>query len=71
MLLHPASPSGGYPDTPSPPLLFPEDLPVIDKPRPRFARADADVLSRLIIELLARTDIRHGELLALTVDVVV
>ena len=54
------------------PLLFPGDLPIIDKPLPRFlddaaaakllraTRADPDPLSRLIVELLARTGIRRG-----------
>ena len=63
--------------------MFPGDLPIVDKPLPRFlddaaaakllraTRADADPLSRLIVELLARTGIRRGELLALTVDAVV
>jgi integrase/recombinase XerD len=73
----------GYPNPPVRPLLFPGDLPIIDKPLPRFlddaaaakllraTRADPDPLSRLIVELLARTGIRRGELLALTVDAVV
>ena len=73
----------GYPDAPIRPLLFVGDLPLIDKPLPRFlddaaatkllraARADPDPLSRLIVELLARTGIRRGELLNLTVDAVV
>ena len=64
-------------------LMFPGDLPIVDKPLPRFlddaaaakllraTRSDADPLSRLIVELLARTGIRRGELLALTVDAVV
>ena len=55
----------------------------MDKPLPRFlddaaatklmraSRADPDPLSRLIVELLARTGIRKGELLGLTVDAVV
>ncbi|MGZ5365430.1 MAG: tyrosine-type recombinase/integrase [Mycobacterium sp.] len=55
----------------------------MDKPLPRFlddaaaakqlraARADADPLTRLIVELLARTGIRRGELRVLTVDAVV
>jgi hypothetical protein len=55
----------------------------ISKPLPRFlddaaatklmraSRADPDPLSRLIVELLARTGIRKGELLGLTVDAVV
>ena len=73
----------GYPNPPVRPLLFPGDLPIIDKPLPRFlddaaaakllraTRADPDPLSRLIVELLARTGIRRGELLALTADAVV
>jgi integrase/recombinase XerD len=73
----------GYPNAPVRPLMFPGDLPIVDKPLPRFlddaaaakllraARADPDPLSRLIVELLARTGIRRGELLALTVDAVV
>jgi integrase/recombinase XerD len=73
----------GYPNAAVRPLMFPGDLPIVDKPLPRFlddaaaakllraARADPDPLSRLIVELLARTGIRRGELLALTVDAVV
>jgi len=73
----------GYPNAPVRPLMFPGDLPIVDKPLPRFlddaaaakllraARADPDPLSRLIVELLARTGIRRGELLALSVDAVV
>jgi integrase/recombinase XerD len=73
----------GYPNAPGRPLLFIGDLPIIDKPLPRFlddgaatkvlraAGADPDPLSRLIVELLARTGIRRGELLNLTVDAVV
>jgi len=34
----------------------------------RTSRSDSDPLARLIVELLARTGIRKGELLALTVD---
>ncbi len=37
----------------------------------RASRADADPLSRLIVELLARTGVRKSELLGLTVDAVV
>ncbi|HKF89307.1 MAG TPA: site-specific integrase, partial [Propionibacteriaceae bacterium] len=73
----------GYPNPPQRPLIFTGDLPIVDKPLPRFlddaaatklmrtSRADPDPLSRLIVELLARTGIRKGELLALTVDAVV
>jgi site-specific recombinase XerD len=73
----------GYPNAPTRPLIFVGDLPIIDKPLPRFlddaaaakllrtARADVDPLARLVTELLARTGIRRGELLELTVDAVV
>jgi site-specific recombinase XerD len=73
----------GYPDPPQRPLIFAGDLPIVDKPLPRFlddaaatklmraSRADSDPLSRLIVELLARTGIRKSELLGLTVDAVV
>jgi site-specific recombinase XerD len=73
----------GYPDPPQRPLIFAGDLPIVDKPLPRFlddaaatklmrtSRADPDPLSRLIVELLARTGIRKSELLGLTVDAVV
>ncbi|MGH3863392.1 tyrosine-type recombinase/integrase [Actinokineospora sp.] len=73
----------GYPNPPQRPLIFSGDLPIVDKPLPRFlddaaatklmraSRADADPLSRLIVELLARTGIRKSELLGLTVDAVV
>ena len=73
----------GYPNPPQRPLIFAGDLPIVDKPLPRFlddaaaaklmraSRADPDPLSRLIVELLARTGIRKGELLGLTVDAVV
>jgi integrase/recombinase XerD len=73
----------GYPNPPQRPLIFTGDLPIIDKPLPRFlddaaatklmrtSRADRDPLARLIVELLARTGIRKGELLALNVDAVV
>lgn len=73
----------GYPNAPTRPLIFVGDLPIIDKPLPRFlddaaaakllraARADVDPLARLVTELLARTGIRRSELLELTVDAVV
>ena len=73
----------GYPNPPRRPLIFAGDIPIVDKPLPRFlddaaatklmrtARADPDPLSRLIVELLARTGIRKSELLGLTVDAVV
>jgi integrase/recombinase XerD len=73
----------GYPDVPARPLLFDADLPIIDKPLPRFlddaaatkllraARIEPDPFARLVVELLARTGMRKGELLALTTDAVV
>ena len=73
----------GYPNPPQRPLIFTGDLPIVDKPLPRFlddaaatklmraSRADPDPLSRLIVEILARTGIRKSELLGLTVDAVV
>lgn len=73
----------GYPNPPQRPLIFAGDLPIIDKPLPRFlddaaaakllraARSDTDPLARLVTELLARTGIRRGELLELTIDTVV
>ena len=73
----------GYPNAPRRPLIFTGDLPIVDKPLPRFlddasatklmraSHADPDPLSRLIVELLARTGIRKSELLGLTVDAVV
>ena len=65
------------------PLLFPGTCRSSTNRCPRFlddaaaakllraTRADPDPLSRLIVELLARTGIRRGELLALTADAVV
>jgi integrase/recombinase XerD len=73
----------GYADAPARPLIFDADLPIIDRPLPRFlddptaaklaraARAESDPFTRLVVELLARTGLRKGELLALTVDAVV
>jgi len=72
-----------YPNAPSRPLLFAGDLPRIDRPLPRFlddaaatklaraTRTEADPLTRLCVEILARTGIRLGELIGLTVDAVV
>jgi len=72
-----------YPDAPSRSLIFAGDLPIPDQPLPRFlddaastkllraARADPDPFTRLVIELLARTGLRKGELMSLTVDAVV
>ena len=64
-------------------LVFAGDLPLRDDPLPRFlddaaftkllqaARADADPFVRLAVEFLARTGLRKGEFLDLTVDSVV
>jgi len=71
------------PDAPAGRLLFAGDYPRVDKPLPRFlddpaaaklmaaARAQPDAFTRLAIELLARTGLRRGELLALSVRAVV
>ncbi|MGH8996445.1 MAG: tyrosine-type recombinase/integrase [Acidimicrobiales bacterium] len=73
----------GYEDAPARPLIFHGDLPIPDQPLPRFiddaaaakllraARADPDPFVRVVVELLARTGLRKGELMALTVDAVV
>ena len=70
-------------DTPVAPLVLTADSPIIDKPLPRFlddptaakllaaARAHPEPLVRLVVELLARTGLRKGELVALTADAVV
>ena len=70
-------------DVPSGVLLFDGDLPIRDAPLPRFlddgaftkllqaARADTDPFVRLAVEFLARTGLRKGEFLDLTVDSVV
>jgi hypothetical protein len=70
-------------DAPAGPLLFDGDLPTPDRPLPRFlddgaaakllvaARADPDPFVRLVVEVLARTGMRKGELVALGVDAVV
>jgi len=64
-------------------LVFSGDLPVRDEPLPRFlddaaftkllqaTRADPDPFVRLCVEFLARTGLRKGEFLDLTVDSVV
>jgi len=70
-------------DVPSAVLVFDGDLPLRDAPLPRFiddaafakllqaARADPDPFVRLAVEFLARTGLRKGEFLDLTVDSVV
>lgn len=70
-------------DAPVSQLIYSADLPVLDRPLPRFlddgasakllqaARADSDPFVRLVVELLARTGLRKGELIRLGVDAVV
>jgi integrase len=72
-----------YPDVPARPPVFASDRPIKDKPLPRFlddaatakfmaaVRQLTDPFGRLAIEILARTGMRKGELLGLTVDAVV
>jgi site-specific recombinase XerD len=73
----------GAADAPARAPIFPSDLPIRDDPLPRFlddaaaaklliaTRADPDPLVRLIVEFLARTGMRKGELVNLTTDAVV
>jgi integrase/recombinase XerD len=70
-------------DAPARTLMFPGDVPKLDDPLPRFiddgaakkliqaARASNDPFARLAIEFLARTGLRRGEFLDLTIDSVV
>ena len=72
-----------WPDAPARTPIFDADLPRSDEPLPRFlpdadaavlARAiaaEADPRRRLVLELLARTGLRVGELCALEADAVV
>ena len=71
-----------YPDAPNRVLIFSGDLPTPDDPLPKFltdpdasklmrAAAEADPTRRLVIEMLARTGLRVGELCGLTADAVV
>lgn len=70
-------------DVPAAVLVFSGDLPLRDEPLPRFlddgaftkllqaTRADPDPFVHLAVEFLARTGLRKGEFLDLTVDSVV
>ena len=70
-------------DAPTRVLMFAGDIPRPDQPLPRFiddaaaakllraAREDPDPFTRLAVEFLARTGLRKGEFLDLTVDSVV
>ena len=71
----------GWPDAPARTPMFAIDVPVADDPLPRFlddaqaarlmaAAANATPLDRLVIELLARTGMRAGELCDLDADAV-
>jgi site-specific recombinase XerD len=72
-----------YPDAPRRVLIFNGDLPTPDAPLPKFlsdvdagklmraAATDNDMTRRLVIEMLARTGLRVGELCALPADAVV
>jgi integrase len=70
-----------YPDAPKRVLIFNGDLPTPDAPLPKFlsdpdaaklmqAAADADPVTRLVVEMLARTGLRVGEFCALSADAV-
>ena len=72
----------GYDDAPTRVLIFNGDLPTPDDPLPKFlsdvdaaklmrAAAQAHPTRRLVIEMLARTGLRVGELCALPRDAVV
>ncbi|HET7666123.1 MAG TPA: tyrosine-type recombinase/integrase [Mycobacterium sp.] len=71
-----------WPDAPARTPIFATDLPTVDDPLPKFlddaqaarllrAAATQDPLTRLVIELLAHTGIRVGELCDLADDAVV
>lgn len=72
----------GWADAPTGTLIFDADLPKLDDPLPKFlddaaaaalmrAAAVAAPLDRLVVEMLARTGLRAGELCALQADAVV
>jgi site-specific recombinase XerD len=72
----------GWADAPTGCLIFDADLPKLDDPLPKFlddaaatalmrAAATASPLDRLVVEVLARTGLRAGELCALQADAVV
>jgi integrase len=71
----------GWDDSPARCPVFVSDLPRVDDPLPRFlddasaarfmrAAAEQDPLPRLVVEMLARTGMRVGELCALAADAV-
>jgi len=73
----------GYDDVPTRIPVYSTDKPLLDKPLPKFlddaqaaafmnaARALPDPLEQLMVLILARTGMRRGELLGLSVDAVV
>lgn len=72
----------GWDDAPKTCPILQVDLPLVDDPLPRFlddaasaalmrAAAEADPLERLVVEMLARTGMRSGELCALEANSVV
>jgi site-specific recombinase XerD len=72
-----------HPDTPARVPIFAGDIPLKDRPLPRFlddaaaakllraARAHHDPFVRVCVEVLARTGLRRSELLGLTTDAMV
>jgi integrase len=72
-----------WPDAPARVPIFPGDLPKRDEPLPKFlddptfaqfmraARSEQRMITRLAVELLARTGMRVGELCGLEIDAVV
>jgi integrase len=73
----------GYPDTTTRNPVFAGDMPLRDRPLPRFlddadaaallsaARALPQLFDRVCVEVLARTGLRKGEFLGLTTDAIV
>lgn len=73
----------GYQDAPDRCPVFAGDVPLRDRPLPRFlddaaatkllaaARRLPDLFDRVCVEVLARTGLRKGELLRLTIDAIV
>ena len=73
----------GYPDAPKRNPVFGGDLPIKDRPLPRFlddpdaaallaaARKLPGVFDRVCVEVLALTGLRKGEFLGLTIDAIV
>lgn len=71
-----------YPDAPARNPIFAGDMPIRDRPLPRFlsdpdaaalltaARALPDLFDRVAVEVLARTGLRKGEFLGLTRDAI-